>query len=160
MAKLPPRPESSADPKSIRAAAVTLLARRDYLRAELGERLRTRGFEAAATAEVLAALTAERLLDDARCAERFVAYRAERGHGPLRIGRDLRAQGAEPALIDAALAAGPDWRTLACQVRRRKFGAAAPAGWAEKARQARFLQYRGFSSDDIRAATGAELELD
>ncbi len=160
MAKLPPRPESSADPKSIRAAAVALLARRDYLRNELGERLRARGFEAAATAEVLAALTAERLLDDARCAERFVAYRAERGHGPLRIGRDLRAQGAEPALIEAVLAAGPDWRTLAGQVRRRKFGAAAPAGWAEKARQARFLQYRGFSSDDIRAATGAELELD
>ena len=139
---------------------MALLARRDYLRAELAEKLQARGFEAAATAEVLAALTAERLLDDARCAERFVAYRAERGHGPLRIGRDLRAQGADPALIDAVLAAGPDWRALARQVRRRKFGAAPPDGWAEKARQARFLQYRGFSSDDIRAATGAELELD
>ena len=139
---------------------MALLARRDYLSVELGEKLRARGFAAMATAEVLAALAAEHLLDDARCAERFVAYRAERGHGPLRIGRDLRAQGAEPALIEAALAAGPDWRGLACQVRRRKFGAALPSGWAEKARQARFLQYRGFSSDDIRAATGAELELD
>ncbi|EQD46673.1 recombination regulator RecX, partial [mine drainage metagenome] len=91
----------------------------------------------------LAALAAEHLLDDARCAERFVAYRAERGHGPLRIGRDLRAQGAEPELIDAALAAGPDWRALACQVRRRKFGAALPAGWAEQARQARFFAVSG-----------------
>jgi len=39
---------------------------------------------------------------------------------------------------------------------RAKFGLEAPASWAQRARRARFLQYRGFSSDHIRAATGAE----
>ena len=145
---------------AIRAAALAALARRDYLTTELDRKLQGQGFEPAATAVVIAALTAERLLDDARCIERFVTSRAERGQGPLRIARDLEAQGASPALIEAAIGAGPDWRTVARAVRHRKFGAASPASWPEKARQARFLQYRGFSSDHIRAALGAEFELD
>ena len=56
-------------------------------------------------------------------------------------------------LAEAALADGPDWAALARQVRQGRFGARPPADWREKARQARFLQYRGFSSDHIRAAT-------
>ena len=38
------------------------------------------------------------------------------------------------------------------EVRRRKFGASAPRNLGERAKQARFLQYRGFSTDQIRAA--------
>ena len=155
-----PRPEAAGDPHSARAAAVALLARRDHFSAELRHKLLERGFEPAAALEALEALEAERLLDDARCLERFVAYRAERGQGPLRIALDLKTHGVPAELIGPALAAATDWRALARTVRRRRFGAAAPADWSEKARQARFLQYRGFSSDDIRAAIGAELELD
>jgi regulatory protein len=46
------------------------------------------------------------------------------------------------------------------EVRNRKFGPEPPADWPEKARQARFLQYRGFSSDHIRLALGADFDLD
>jgi regulatory protein len=63
-------------------------------------------------------------------------------------------------VVATALEGGPDWCLLARKVCRSKFGPAAPASWAQKARQARFLQYRGFSSDHIRAATGADLDLD
>ncbi len=139
---------------------MALLARRDHFSAELRRKLLERGFEPAATSEALEALETERLLDDARCLERFVVYRAERGQGPLRIAIDLKAHGVPAELIGPALEAAGDWRALARTVRRRRFGAIAPADWSEKARQARFLQYRGFSSDDIRAAIGAELELD
>jgi regulatory protein len=41
-------------------------------------------------------------------------------------------------------------------VRRAKFGLQIPTSWVQRARQARFLQYRGFSSDHIRSATGAD----
>ena len=135
-----------------------MLARRDYLAAELHGKLQSQGFEPAATAAVIAGLTDERLLDDERFAERFVALRAERGQGPLRIAMDLRSRGAAEALIEAAIQAGPDWRAVAREVRRRKFGPEPPRSWPEKVRQARFLQYRGFSSDHIRAATGADFE--
>ena len=159
-AKRPIRPEAAADPEAIRAAALTLLARRDWLTGELSAKLQAAGCDPQATAGVIAELVRERLLNDARYAERYIASRAERGQGPLRIAADLASLGAPQELIAAAVASGPDWRALAGEVRRRKFGAAPPDSWAERGRQARFLQYRGFSSDHIRAATGADLEPD
>jgi regulatory protein len=156
----PIRPEAAADPEAIRAAALTLLARRDWLTGEMSARLQESGCEPQAVAGVVAELVRERLLDDGRYAERYVASRAERGQGPMRIAADLASLGAPRDVIEAALESGPDWRTVAGTVRRRKFGAAPPDSWAERARQARFLQYRGFSSDHIRAATGADLEPD
>ena len=148
------------DPEAIRAAALTLLARRDWLTGELSAKLQAAGSDRQATSDVVAELLQERLLDDSRYVERYVASHAERGQGPLRIAADLAALGAPQELIEAAVASGPDWRALAGEVRQRKFGTTPPDSRAEKARQARFLQYRGFSSDHIRAATGADLEPD
>ena len=137
-----------------------MLARRDFASGELRERLTARGFEAAAAAEALAALMAHGELCDERFAQNYVAYHAGRGHGPIRIAAELRARGVAQPLIEAALADGPDWRAVAGTVRARRFGKAAPPSWKERARQARFLQYRGFSADHIRAATGADPDTD
>ena len=41
-------------------------------------------------------------------------------------------------------------------MRRKRFGPSPPRDYLERARQARFLEYRGFDSGQIRAA----LELD
>jgi regulatory protein len=152
--------EHAADSAAARAAAVALLARRDLPSSELRERLGARGFEPEATAEALAALAAEGALNDERYAHNYVAYHAGRGRGPVRIGADLRARRLPEELIEAALASGPDWRPLAAAARVRRFGKSPPANWREKARQARFLQYRGFSADHIRAATGADPDTD
>ncbi len=140
----------------MRAAAVALLTRRDFSSAALGERLRRQGFDTALVASVLTDLSAERALDDERYARNFVTYHAERGQGPVRIAADLAAQGLSGEQIDVALASGPDWTVLARWVRVRKFGADEPESWAERSRQARFLQYRGFSSDHIRSALGPD----
>jgi regulatory protein len=163
-ARSAPRPaenaQRAADPAAARAAAVALLARRDLPTGELRERLGARGFEPEATAAALAALRAEGALNDERYAHNYVAYHAGRGRGPIRIGADLRTRGLPQELIEAALESGPDWRAAAAAARARRFGKPAPASWREKARQARFLQYRGFSADHIRAATGAEPDTD
>ena len=140
--------------------AVSLLARRDFASGELRQKLGSQGYDAAVAAAVVAELTEERMLDDARYAENYVAYHVSRGQGPLRIGADLRSLGVPAVLVEAALDTGPDWRELARTVRIRKFGAEPPEEWTEKTRQARFLQYRGFSSDHIRAATGADFDPD
>jgi regulatory protein len=141
-------------------AAVAFLARRDYACGELATKLRARGFEPALVQALVADLAARRVLDDARYTGHYVDYHRARGQGPLRIRRDLEAFGVAAALIDAALAAVADWAAVASEVRRRRFGPAVPADWAEKGRQARFLQYRGFSNDHIRSALGPDLELD
>jgi regulatory protein len=100
------------------------------------------------------------MLDDARFAQNYVTWHAGRGQGPIRIGAELKRLGVSAELVQAALGAESDWRAQALRVRTAKFGGQAPATWAAKARQARFLQYRGFSADHIRAAIGADLELD
>jgi regulatory protein len=152
--------ERRAEPGAVRAAAVTLLARRDFAHRELHEKLTSRGFDADTVRAVLAELAAERLLDDERYAQNYVSFHARRGQGPVRIAADLRRHGLPAESIEAALGSGPDWHALARSARVARFGPKPPGSWAEKARQARFLQYRGFSSDHIRTATGADPDLD
>ena len=55
------------------------------------------------------------------------------------------------ATMDKAKDDGPDFIGLARAARARKFGPDIPKDWKERSRQARFLQYRGFSTDHIRA---------
>lgn len=152
-----------SQPDDVAAAelvAVTLLARRDFGSAELAGRLRERGYDEPTVVTLIASLLERRALDDARFAVHFVAYRAGRGQGPARIRRELGDLGVEATLIEEAVAGGPDWLALARDVRRRRFGPEAPEDWTGKSRQARFLQYRGFSNDHIRTAIGPELDLD
>ena len=139
---------------------MALLARRDFAGGELTRKLATQGFDPGSIAGVITDLTARHALDDARYAGNYVSYHAGRGQGPVRISADLRALGVAAELIEAALKTGPDWLALARVQRKRRFGAEIPKAWAEKARQARFLQYRGFSSDHIRAALGADFDAD
>ena len=148
------------DAAAAEMAAVALMARRDYACGELAGKLRERGFDPGTVQALIDELRARRFLNDERYAGHFVQYHLTRGQGPARIRRDLEGFGVDGALVDAALAAVPDWSTVARDVRRRRFGAAAPTEWAEKGRQARFLQYRGFSNDHIRSALGPDLELD
>ena len=145
-----------SDPGAARAAAVASLARRDYARGELHSKLRARGFEEGTLGPVLEDLVREGALDDGRFAHNYVAHHAARGQGPVRIAMLLGGLGLAAPVIEAALAQGPDWPALARKVRTARFGARPPSDWAETARQARFLQYRGFSSDHIRSATGAD----
>jgi regulatory protein len=159
----PPAAASDAgrnDPQSARAAAVALLARRDLARAQLMDRLVAKGFDDVLAGAVVAELGAEGAVNDERYAQNYVAYHVERGQGPVRIAADLRRAGVSEVLAAAALAGAGDWHALARQARCARFGAAVPESWPDKARQARFLQYRGFSADHIRAATGADPELD
>jgi regulatory protein len=139
---------------------MSLLARRDYASGELHAKLEQQGYDGPTVAAAVAELTQERALNDARYAENYVSYHADRGQGPLRIAADLKALGVPADVIETAVTAGPDWSVLAHAIRARKFGAQEPSDWREKARQARFLQYRGFSSDHIRSALGADFDAD
>ena len=152
--------EEARSPDRARAAAIGLLARRDFASGELRRKLTHRGYIEEAVTEAIDELVAEGVLNDSRYVEHYVTYHAERGEGPLRIEAELKEFGLPAALIQAALDAGPDWKTRAREVRTRRFGPEAPETWPEKAKQGRFLQYRGFSSDHIRAALGPDFDID
>ena len=148
----------SSDAEAALTAAIALLARRDLCGNELRGKLQAKDFDEDTAAAVVADLASRGIVNDERYAQNYVAYSAGRGQGPLRIAGELRRRGLGAALVDAAVASGPDWTALARRVCRARFGPQSPASWAQKARQARFLQYRGFSSDHIRAATGADVD--
>jgi len=149
------------DPQAARLAALKQLNRRDFGARELAERLVARGFSLPAAEEAVEGLRQERLVDDGRFAEHFVAYHGNRGRGPVGIAHRLREAGVPAETIAAAVnATDPDWRRRAADLRRRRFGAKPPATWADKGRQARFLTQRGFSADQVRAAVGNEHDED
>ena len=146
---------AGADERTVRTAALALLAGRDFGRTELVRRLARRGYPESVVDGVVEGLVAERLLSETRFVEQFIRQHAGRGHGPARIRAELRQRGVPEAEVDAGLeASGEDWGAVARDVRRRRFGLSPPGDYAERARQARFLQYRGFSADHIRAALG------
>ena len=153
--KKPDTDAAEADERTVRTAALALLAGRDFGRAELSRRLERRGYPAAVVGAVVDGLVAERLLSETRFVEQFIVQHAGRGHGPVRIRAELRERGVTAQEIEAGLeAAAQDWAAVARDVRRRRFGVSPPGDYAERARQARFLQYRGFSPEQVRAALG------
>ena len=154
--KTPLSETENGDPNHSYAYAVALLARRDYSTRELRGKLKERGYLEHAIEPVLIDLEESRKLDDARYGANVVASRSRRALGPARIRTELKRKGVAAETIDQAIAGGegeeaPDFAQLARAARIRKFGPEIPKDWKEKARQARFLQYRGFSTDHIRA---------
>ena len=134
-----------------------LLARREHGREELAKKLADKGYLRSVVDDELERLTDEGLQSDTRFAESFVQSRINQGKGPARIRADLGQRGIPDHVIEGALeAAAADWYALARQERVKKFGGEAPAEYKEKARQMRFLQYRGFESDQIQAAVDAD----
>ncbi len=133
-----------------------LLARREHGRAELEQKLVAAGFDAEVAVDALQRLADEGLQSDRRFVEAFMQSRINQGKGPLRIHADLGQRGIAAGLIDEVLEeAGEDWIALARDARLKKFGRSQPAGFKEKARQMRFLQYRGFEPDQIQAAVAS-----
>ncbi len=148
---MPASSDADDEVTAIRQTAGRLLARREYAVRELHQRLLGRDFDAAQVAQVIAELQRENLLSDERFAESFVHARVARGDGPLKLRAALYERGVDDTLVARFV---PDdyasWAERMEAVRARRFGARRPQAYREWARQARFLQQRGFSAEHIR----------
>ena len=135
---------------NIRNKAMDLLARREHSEQELRQKLKTREYDADAIDEVLQALKEDRLQSDERFTESYVNHRFNAGVGPLKIRYELRQKGVSDGLVDVFLEPLSDqWDELMTRQRIRKFGAPIPDDYAERMKQARFLQNRGFSPESV-----------
>lgn len=135
--------------RTLKQRAVAYLARREHSRAELAKKLAAYG-EQEEIESVLNSLQEAKLLSDQRFAAAFVRSRAER-FGAGRLRQELRQRGVEDNLVEQELGAGD----MASEIERarvvwqKKFDGQ-PLDAREWAKQARFLQGRGFSGDVIR----------
>ena len=133
---------------SLREQAIRLLARREYARSELEQRLVAKGGEREAIRAALEALVAEGYLSDVRYARAVVAQKSG-GHSRRGIVASLKAKGVGSDDIDAAVAdIDLDDDAALRALWQRRFGEV-PADERAKARQVRFLQTRGFSLSAI-----------
>ena len=135
---------------AVRRTAMDLLARREHGRVELTRKLRQRGAPDEMIDTALDRLTEEGLLSESRYLESFVSYRARSGYGPSRIRDELGQRGLQRVDIELALReSGINWQAQLEDVWRRKFSGQLPADARERAKQGRFLAYRGYSMEMI-----------
>jgi regulatory protein len=132
----------------LRVRALQLLTRRDHSRAELKAKLASEAGSAEELDGVLDTLQEQQLLCDQRYASQRVVSRARR-YGDARLKQELRQRGVNDDDIAAALPEAGDETERCRVVWSRKFGQL-PESAAERGKQMRFLQYRGFSGDAIR----------
>lgn len=132
----------------IRGAAFVFLGQREHSRRELLSKLADKfnlPVDAPELQQCLARLAADGYQSDERFAEMFVRSRRARGYGPVFIEQELRRRGLELSLVVESVRRGDtDWLSLASEVKRKKFGGGLVTAFQEKAKVARFLQYRGF----------------
>jgi regulatory protein len=133
---------------SLKARALRLLARREHSRQELARKLTAHAAEGEDVDALLDDLVKRGWLSDARYAEQAIRAKARR-FGPLKVAHELRARGLDAETIAAGFrAAATDGVSSMESVWRSRFhGTAADA--REHARQARFLQGRGFALEDV-----------
>ena len=141
--------------------ALGLLARREHSIRELSTKLAQRDLDDDVIRSTLDSLQIDRLLSEERFVEQFVRSRIARGDGPMKIRAELFQRGIGSADAERELEAqDPDWGQLAEVQRRKKFGQEIPAEFSERARQARFLQGRGFGMSEIRRALNGDIAED
>ena len=143
----------------LRQKAIKLLARREHTRVELARKLSGLGTPEEIDA-VLADMEASQLQSDNRTAENYLRSNASR-LGASRLRHTLKTRGVAPEMIEEQLAQAelPEEIDRARAAWSRKFSAA-PSNPKEWARQARFLQSRGFAGDVVRRLLKQPLEAE
>lgn len=139
---------------SLKARALKYLSAREHSRLELARKLSRYAQEGDDVETLLDTLEAAKLLSQSRFSESLVHRRASR-FGNNRILSELQTHGIDgDTLSDIKAGLSQDEASRAQEVWRKRFGQP-PADAAERAKQMRFLQQRGFSHAAIQVAMRA-----
>ncbi len=145
--------------KSLRQRALEFLSKREYAAAELAQKLEVYATPDDDLPALIADFKARGWLSDARYAEQMVHARQAK-FGARRVAHELREKGVDDHLIASAVASLQGNETeRAREVWHKKFKAL-PATREEWAKQARFLQSRGFTFETIKHILNRHAEDD
>lgn len=144
-------------PNKLKNHAIALLARRDHAKAELANKLVTKGYERAEIETVLDELVTTGYLNETRYVENYIRWRQQRGYGPERIASELSSRGIPAGMIAEQLNFTDNaWFIEAHRAKVKHFGNQAVTDFKIKAKQMRFLKYRGFTHEQIQSSFGEE----
>lgn len=155
---------SEATYQRLRVYCMDAQTRRNHSKHELITKMTSRGANADLACEVVEQLSQEKLQSDKDFVESKLNGALRQGHGPTRFLQSLNQHQLPSDLVQLVVdELNPDWYELAKQVYLKKYAGAeslnelnktsdAEAQYKEKAKRARFLFGRGFSSDQIQYA--------
>ncbi|NAR57978.1 regulatory protein RecX [Acinetobacter haemolyticus] len=127
----------------LRSYAFALLTRRDYSQAELTEKLNQYAIDPNEVAILVTELAEKNYQSDQRVAALTLSSQIRKGKGLQRIKQALKAKQLDAELIAEELEE-VDWLDQAYQLKVKKLGEDVTKDPKLKAKQIRFLQYRGF----------------
>ncbi|EKD72002.1 MAG: hypothetical protein ACD_46C00037G0001 [uncultured bacterium] len=143
--------------KKIKHFALEMLTRRDYSQKELALKLQAKGYHEEDITSVLTELTQAGYINEARMTENYIHWRRMKGHGPEKIFMELQARGISEAMIAELLNISDNaWFAEARKVWQKQFKNQLPSDFKTKAKQMRFLQYRGFTREQIESVFNEE----
>lgn len=159
-----PLTDDSRENNYLRWLAFYYLSKRELSQQQLRQKLLNKGCDAKAAEALLQEFADKGYQSDERCALMLIREAVRLGRGKRHIEQKFWQQGIDlpytlDELIDMAGEnitdgtileeedADINWLKLAVEARSKKYGNALPQTPKEKARQLRFLQYRGFSMD-------------
>lgn len=132
----------------LRSYAFAVLTRKEYSKAELIEKLALYAQDRDEVIKLVEDLAEQRYQSDQRVAETVLASQKRKGKGPARIQLALKNKKIDQDLIADEMQE-IDWTEQAYQLKLKKYGAEVTKDPKLKAKQIRFLQYRGFDLDTI-----------
>lgn len=139
--------------KAILHTAVDLLSRREHSIKELKNKLLLRDYPSEDFDEVIEYLLEKNYLSNERFASSVIRQRINKGYGWRFIENELKQKGLDsPTILLAKQEQSVDWYQQAALAYTKRFGISPVFDNKERAKRIRFLQYRGFSSDEIIAA--------
>ena len=132
----------------LRSYAFAVLTRREYSKAELIEKLALYAMDRDEVLKLVDELATQNYQSDQRVAEIMLSSQKRKGKGPNRIKLALKSKKIDSSLIQEELKE-TDWNEQAYQLKVKKFGLTVEKEAKLKAKQIRFLMYRGFEMNAI-----------
>lgn len=135
--------------------ALRMLARREHSCFELRQKLQQKGHSPEAIVQTLDKLLQDNYLNEERFTESYIRSRSNKGYGSLRISAELKEKGISKELI-AQFIKNQNGKISTEEIRAKKFGTALPQNAADRAKQIRYLQYKGFNWEEIKKIFNAK----
>lgn len=150
---------SDNDVKIINHSITRLLSRREHSKTEIVSKLMLKGYDEKLIRQQLALFVEKNIQSDARFVEVFIRSKVEKGQGRKRIELELAQHHIDEGLVHNGFSENDaDFSETAIDVYLKKYRGKPIIDWKDKQKRMRFLQYRGFSTEQINRALAQKMD--